>query len=140
MLSKRKLVEEVSRYLVEALNVRAMAAGIQPIVEVVNGQTESLEMARRYPALFVVCSGRTIDGYFTDYDFSVGIALTAPTPEMAEAYGDQWEDILEDIYRNDCSLGGLVVDIKGSTSISGQQASGMWFVASEMTVEMCNES
>ena len=140
MLSKRELVKEVSRYLAESLNIRAMAAGIPPIAEVVNGQTESLELARRYPALFVACSGRTIDGYFTDYDFSVGIALTAPTPEMAEEYGDQWEDIIEDIYRNDCSLGGLIVDIKDSTSISGQQTAGMWFVASEMTVEMCNES
>lgn len=140
MRSKRNLVESVGEYLLNALNKRAIEAEIPPIVAVVNGQTESLEYATQYPALFIACTGRTLNGYFTDYEFSLGIALTAPTPELAEAYGDEWEDIVEDIYRHDCSLGGLVVDIVDSTSISGQQTAGMWFVASEMTLEVQNES
>lgn len=139
MLSKRELVSSVSEYLLTVLNAKAAEKEIPQIVDTENGQTGSIEFSKGYPTLFVACNGRTLNGYFTDYDFTVGIALTAPTPELAEEYGDCWEDILEDIYRNDCHLGGLVLDIADSATISGQQEGGCWFVYSQMAVEMQNE-
>ena len=136
MVSKHELIEGVSQYLYDTLNEKGAEKNIPTLRKLVRGQTGSAEFTTDYPCLFVACDGREVDGYFTRYDLSVGIALTAANMTEAEEFGDTWEDILEEIYRTDCSLGGLVLDITGVQTISGKMETGVWMVYSNITVEV----
>ncbi len=138
-MKKRELVERISEYLFSAINARAEEKDIPLLRAIETGQTASAEYAQAYPCLFLACKSREIEAFFTRYNFTLGIALTGTTPQQAEEYGDAYEDILEDIYRNDCHLGGLVYDIVDSSTISGSELNQCWFVYSEMTVEVENE-
>ena len=138
-MKKSRLIRDVSNYLFKVINERAVAADIPLLRAIETGQTASAEFCQAYPCLFLACKSRELSTFWTRYDLTLGIAITGTTPQQAEEMGDAYEDILEDIYREDCHLGGLIIDIVDSTTISGSEINQCWFVYSELSIEVDNE-
>lgn len=135
-MTKAELIKELTTYLTENLNKKAVEAGLEEISEVVNGQTGTLGASPVMPTFFLAVPSRTvIDADFVSYHVQIGIAVPAPTPEQSEEACDKWEDILEDMLRHDCDLGGMG-HIDSSDAIESSFAPAFGFVTLEFDLEV----
>lgn len=134
---KSELVARLSKYFIKRLNEMALCRALSPILCCINGATTSLTAAERMPCLLLAVTSREIkDPYFTEFNVSLGISFTVTSPEDGEKTGDAWEDILEELLRVDCTLGGNVFDAGHDISIEGVALSGVYVVYCEFTVEV----
>ncbi len=135
-MSKARLIKDLGDYLFLTLNTRAEEEGLEPLDDVLTGQTATLGTAPVTPTLFLALPSRTVeDADFTLYHAQIGIVFPSPTPEQGEEWGDKWEDILEDLIRNDCGLGGIG-HIESSEAIESAYSPAMGFVTVELDVEV----
>lgn len=133
---KAELMKTLRDYLVKELNTRANSLGLDEIGQTETGQTATLGTTLTSPTLFLAIPSRSvIDKDFVEYGVDLGINFPSPTPEDAESIGDSWEDILEDILRNDCELGGIG-HISESEAIESVYSPGMGFVFLQFTLEI----
>ena len=137
MKSKSEIYSGLSDYIVKRLNDMALKKGLSPIVSRISGMTSTLSTAERLPCLLLAIDSREIkDVYFTDFKISLGISFTSTSPNDSEKTGDEWEDILEELFRDDCTLGGNVLEIGHDISIEGIALSGMYVVYCEFSAEV----
>ena len=135
-MGKARLLKDMGDYLLGYLNDRAQEEHIESLSTVLTGQTATLGSAPVTPTLFLALPSREVnDKDFTTYHCSLGIVFPSPTPSQAEEWGDKWEDILEDLIRHDCSLGGLG-HITNADAIESAYSPAMGFVTVEMDVEV----
>ena len=137
MKSKSEIYDGISDYIVKRLNEMALKKGLSPIVNRINGMTSTLSTAQRLLCLLLAIDSREIkDAYFTSFKISLGISFTSTSPNDSEKTGDEWEDILEELFRTDCTLGDNVLEIGYDISIEWIALSGMYVVYCECTAEV----
>lgn len=135
-MSKAVLIKKLGEYLLGWFNERAMENNLEMLSSVLTGQTATLGTAPITPTLFLALPSRTVeDKAFTTYHCQIGIVFPSPTPEQGEVIGDLWEDILEELIRSNCNLGGLG-HIDSSESIESAYSPAMGFVTVELDVEV----
>jgi hypothetical protein len=135
-MSKARLLKDLGDYLLLWLNTRAEEEELEKLDDVLTGQTATLGTAPVTPTLFLALPSRAVeDKDFTIYHAQLGIVFPAPTPSQAEEWGDKWEDILEDLIRVNCELGGLG-HIASSDAIESAYSPAMGFVTVEFEVEV----
>ncbi len=135
-MSKARLLEEMGDYLLLAFNGKAEIEGLEKVDSVLTGQTATLGSAPVSPTLFLAIPSRFVkDKDFTTYHCTIGIVFPSPTPQQAEEWGDKWEDIIEDLIRYDCTLGGLG-HITSSDAIESAYSPALGFVTVEFDLEV----
>ncbi len=135
-MSKARLIKDLGDYLLLKLNTEAETEGLILLDSVLTGQTASLGSAPVTPTLFLALPSREVnDRDFTTYHAQLGIVYPTATPEEGEADGDKWEDIVEDLIRYDCTLGGLG-HITASEAIESAYSPAMAFITVEFDFEV----
>ena len=137
MKSKSEIYAGLSNYIVKRLNDMALRKGLSPIVNLISGMTSTLSTAERLPCLLLAIDSREIkDVYCTDFKRSLEISFTSTSQKKKKKTGDEWEDILEELFRSDCTLGNNVLEIGHDITIEGIALSGMYVVYCEFTAEV----
>lgn len=104
------------------------------IAETDTGFRDVLTGLRTYPALLVAERGRDASSaYFTDYSLSIAIALRGDDMDLLQQEGTAVLDCLEDVLREDHTLGGLVLEAKGISPEIGV-VSGVYIASVQTTV------
>lgn len=133
---KAEIREKISAYLLSQLNQRAEEKGLPSIVNVETGVTAIPGATGHNPTLYLHVGGRSLSqAFFDTYQVHVGVCFGCATPQDGEHMADLWEDIIEDVFRADRSLGDAALTWTDEPELSSEGEPGMWMVFCMFSVE-----
>ena len=131
-MSTSETLDAIQDFLKERFAAMADSAGVEVVamwMRQLDGVPQSMQA---YPACLVqVLSRDCTDYHYTDLRIGVGLALRGEDPEALEDLGHTWEDIVEDVIREDRTLGGAVISTN-SLRIDSSFTSGVYMIWADM--------
>ena len=127
-----KTLESIQAYLRSCFTAKAEEVGVDDValwMRQLDGVSQSMQA---YPACLVQILSRDCGDYhYTDLRAGVGIALRGEEPEALEELGHTWEDIVEDVIREDRTLGDSVISTN-ALRVDSSFTSGMYMIWADM--------
>lgn len=127
-----EILDAVENFIKGKFTIMADSAGVDDVaiwMRQLDGVPQSMQA---YPACLVqILSRDCTDYHYTDLRIGVGLALRGEDPEALESLGHTWEDIVEDVIREDRTLGGTVISTN-SLRVDSSFTSGMYMIWADM--------
>ena len=131
-MSTSETLDAIQDFLEERFAAMANSAGVEVVamwMRQLDGVPQSMQA---YPACLVQLLSRDCTDYhYTDLRIGVGLALRGEDPEALEDLGHTWEDIVEDVIREDRTLGGAVISTH-LLRIDSSFTSGVYMIWADM--------
>lgn len=131
-MSTSDTLDIIQGFLKDRFAAMADSAGVEVVamwMRQLDGVPQSMQA---YPACLVQILSRDCSDYhYTDIRLGVGLALRGEDPEALEDLGHTWEDIVEDVIREDRTLGGAVISTN-SLRIDSSFTSGVYMIWADM--------
>lgn len=134
---KKQIRETMTDYLLAQLNARAAVVGLPTIEHVETGLTGAPGSSSFSPSLYIYVGERTLGAsFFDNYAVQFAVAFGCSNPQEGEAVADKWEDVIEDIFRTDRSLGDSCLQWVNNPEITSLGEPGFWMSYCRFTVEV----
>ena len=127
-----EILDAIENFFKGKFTIMADSAGVDDValwIRQLDGVPQSMQA---YPACLVqILSRDCTDYHYTDLRIGVGLALRGEDPEALESLGHTWEDIVEDVIREDRTLGGAVISTN-SLRLDSSFTSGLYMIWADM--------
>lgn len=136
-LYKEEIRTRLKSYLLDNLNFRAAQLGLETITNCETGLTSvPASSGNLLPTLFIYIGDRNVSqDWFDSYSVQIGVAFGCGTPQEGEAKADIWEDVIEDVFRTDRSLGDACLTWTGEPTISSVGEPSFWMAMARFDIE-----